>query len=308
MMVILRETRQARYERAGWWLAHGVDVVPLKPQSKELQPGYGARKAHITDHDFARRWFLNTDANLGVVLGGSTGLAVADWDAVPAYEDWCARGGAPEVTLVERTVRGYHWFFMTAGIASAVGPGCEVKTRGVCMVAPSVHPTGQIYQLVQAAPIVTLTAARAAALFPFLSARLPGAPLVPTRTKPVDRGVIARIKAVRPIVAELQAAGIALQPAGQTAWVGRCPFHDDQTPSLWVNPVSGLWGCNRPDCRAAGIHDVINFRALWRGVSNQAAIRQLAAEFLSPLPQASFRMTRLSDAPATPEANERVVS
>ena len=307
-MVILRETRQARCERACWWLEHGVDVVPLKPQSKELQPGYGARKAHITDSDFARRWFLNTDANLGVVLGGPTGLAVADWDAAPAYAGWCARVGAPEVTLVERTARGYHWFFMTAGIASAVDPGCEVKTRGVCMVAPSVHPTGYVYHLVQEAPIVTLTAARVAALFPFLSVKPPGALPAPTRNEPAGAGVIARIKAARPIVAELQAAGITLQPAGQAAWVGRCPFHDDQTPSLWVNPVSGLWGCNRPDCRAAGIHDVINFRALWRGVSNQVAIQQLAAEFLPPLPQASLRVTRLPDVPLTSETEERMVS
>jgi hypothetical protein len=307
-MVILRGTRQARYERACWWLEHGVNVVPLKPQSKELQPGYGSRKARITDNDFARRWFLNTDANLGVVLGGPTGLVVADWDAVPAYADWCARVGAPEVTLVERTARGYHWFFRTAGIASAVDPGCEVKTRGVCMVSPSVHPTGQIYQLVQEAPIVILTAARAAALFPFLSARLPRSLPGLARTKPVDMGVIARIKAVRPIVAEMQAAGVTLQPAGQATWVGRCPFHDDQMPSLWVNPVSGLWGCNRPDCRAAGVHDVINFRAIGRGVSNQVAIQQLAAEFLPPLPQTSLRVARLPDAPATPEADERVVS
>jgi hypothetical protein len=307
MTVILRETRQARYERACWWLAHGVDVVPLKPQSKELQPGYGARKAHITDRDFARRWFLNTDANLGVVLGGPTDLAVADWDAASAYAGWCIRVDAAEATLVERTARGYHWFFMTAGFASVVGPGCEVKTRGVCMVAPSVHPTGQVYQVVQAAPIVTLTADRVAALFPFLSARPPGTPPAPTRAEPVDKGVIARIKAARPICAELQAAGIILQPAGQATWVGRCPFHDDQTPSLWVNPASGLWGCNRPDCCAAGVHDVINFRALWRGVSNQMAIQQLAAEFLPPLPQASLRVTRLPDVPLTSETEERMV-
>ena len=47
-MTTLRETRQTRYERACWWLAQGVEVVPLMPQSKELQPGYGARTARIT--------------------------------------------------------------------------------------------------------------------------------------------------------------------------------------------------------------------------------------------------------------------
>jgi hypothetical protein len=41
-----------------------------------------------------------------------------------------------------------------------------------------------------------------------------------------------------------------------------------------------LWGCNRPDCRAAGVHDVIDFRAFWRRIPNRAAIRQLADEVL----------------------------
>ena len=63
-------------------------------------------------------------------------------------------------------------------------------------------------------------------------------------------------------------------------YVGLCPFHDDHAPSLWVYPPSGLWGCNKPSCQAAGIHDVINFRALAHGLTNSMAIRQLAAEGL----------------------------
>ena len=283
--------RHARYERACWWLEHGVEIVPLKPQTKELQPGYGSRKARITDIRFADQWFLNTDANLGVVLGGPTGLAVADWDDLRAYEAWRVHDDTPDETLIERTARGYHWFFVTAGCASATGNGCEVKTRGVCMVTPSVHPTGMIYRLTQEAPIVTLTAERAGVLFPFLSAT-PRPASAPSRNHPNQgnaaplpgTGVITRIKAARTIVAEMQAAGITLRPASQTAWVGLCPFHADHTPSLWVNPGSGLWGCNRPGCQAAGIHDVINFRALWRGISNRAALQQLAAEFLPSLP------------------------
>jgi hypothetical protein len=78
----MRDLRRERCERACWWLDRGVEVVPLKPQSKELQPGYGSHKARIADVAFAHRWFLNTDANLGVALGGSAGLVVADWDSV----------------------------------------------------------------------------------------------------------------------------------------------------------------------------------------------------------------------------------
>lgn len=290
-MVTVREARHARYERACWWIEHKIELVPLKPRSKELQPGYGARKAHIADVASARKWFLNTDANLGVVLGGPTGLAVADWDDPHDYESWCARIGTPTETLVERTARGYHWFFVSAGFTSAAGNGCEVKTSGVCMVSPSVHPSGTIYHIVQAAPIITLKDERARTLFPFLSASprdaapLPagGTPEKGIQAWPLDSGVVARIKAVRTIVAEMKAAGIELRPGGQAALVGLCPFHADHSPSLWVNPARGLWGCNRPGCLAAGIHDVINFRALWRGISTLAAIQQLAHEFLPPV-------------------------
>lgn len=33
-------------------------------------------------------------------------------------------------------------------LPSAVGDECEFKTSGVCMVAPSVHPSGVIYRIV----------------------------------------------------------------------------------------------------------------------------------------------------------------
>lgn len=290
-MVTLHKARQARYERACWWIEHEIELVPLKPRSKELQPGYGARKAHIADVASARQWFLNTDANLGVVLGRPTGLAVADWDAPHDYESWRACVGALTETLVERTARGYHWFFVSAGFTSATGNGCEVKTNGVCMISPSVHPTGMTYHIVQDAPIITLKDERARTLFPFLSASPHNVASIPAgstqekgiHARTMDSGVVARIKAARSIVAEMEAAGIELRPGGQATLVSLCPFHADHSPSLWVNPDSGLWGCNRPGCLAAGIHDVINFRALRRGISNLAAIQQLAHEFLPPL-------------------------
>jgi len=283
------DARQVRYERACWWIEHSVHVVPLKPRSKELQPGYGARKAHIVEMVFARKWFLNTEANLGIVLGGPAGLTVADWDDPRDYEAWCACTGLATETLIERTARGYHWFFMSVGLASATGDGCEVKTRGVCMVSPSVHPTGMVYHIVKDAPIVTLEGEQARTLFPFLSAVPQDLAPLPATSMPgnrspaqvTSRGVIARIKAARSIVAEMEAAGIELRVGGQATLVGLCPFHADHSPSLWVNPDSGLWGCNRPDCPAAGVHDVINFRALRCGISNAAAIKQLANEFLA---------------------------
>lgn len=289
----VRNLRQERYERARWWLSHGVEVLPLKPRSKELQPGYGSWRAHISDVVLARQWFLNTDANLGVVLGGEAGLIVVDWDDVRDYETWRNATGATVDTLTERTARGYHLFFIGEGPRSAVGDGCEFKATGACAVSPSVHPSGVVYRIVNDTPIVYVGEERLRVLFPFLSDshgrdERDRSQAIPTESAPgglkrhasAGGGVIDRIKAMRSTVDEMNAAGIRLRQAGDDAVVGLCPFHDDHRPSLWAYPDSGLWGCNKPSCPAAGVHDVINFRALARGVSNTAAIRQLADEFL----------------------------
>jgi hypothetical protein len=276
------DLRRMRFERACWWLEQGVSIVPLKPRSKELQPGYGARSAHITDRDFAHKWFLNTDANLGVVLGGPADLIVADWDDMQDYGVWYKTVGATIDTFTERTLRGYHLFFRGSGLTSATGKGCEFKAGGVCMVSPSVHPSGMVYRTTNNVPIMTIDSDQALTLFPFLSERLPrsGDEGKMTKTRPTSGGVVARIKAVRSILEEMDIAEVKLRRGGRAALVGLCPFHEDHSPSLWVNPQSGLWGCNKPGCVAAGTHDVINFRALRRGISNREAIKQLADEFL----------------------------
>jgi hypothetical protein len=278
-----RSMRLLRYWQAYWWLARGVHILPLKPRSKHLQPGYGPRQAHISDPALARQWFLNTDANLGVLLGGAAGLAVADWDDPHSYRLWRTSLGADVVTFIEQSPRGYHLFFFGSELPSASGDGCEFKSRGVCAVFPSIHPSGVLYRLTCPAPIAWLDPDSARQLFPFLSRARTAKTSTALETSSrllAQGGLIERIKAARPIQDEIVAAGVALRPAGSNTLVGLCPFHDDHSPSLWLNPVSGLWGCNRPDCPAAGVHDVINFRALLRGISNRAAIKLLADELL----------------------------
>jgi hypothetical protein len=149
------------------------------------------------------------------------------------------------------------------------------------MVSPSLHPSGFVYRVIDHAPVASIDALTARRLFPFLSMSGPKNTSRPETSlvSPSAGSVIVRIKATRSTRDEMAAAGISLQPAGANL-VGLCPFHDDHSPSLWLNPQSNLWGCNRPDCPASGIHDVINFRALIRHISNRAAIRQLADEFL----------------------------
>ena len=61
---------------------------------------------------------------------------------------------------------------------------------------------------------------------------------------------IARLKRETDLVALVQAAGVALRRHGADL-VGRCPFHDDQGPSLVVTPSKQLWHCLGA-CQAGG--------------------------------------------------------
>jgi DNA primase len=40
----------------------------------------------------------------------------------------------------------------------------------------------------------------------------------------------------------VEAQGIELKQHGAD-WIGRCPFHDDRTPSFVVSPKKNLWHC-----------------------------------------------------------------
>jgi DNA primase catalytic core len=80
------------------------------------------------------------------------------------------------------------------------------------------------------------------------------------------------IKRTTDLVAVIEAHGVALKKEGRD-YIGLCPFHDDQKPSLRVTPGKGLWRCM--SCEAAG--NVIQFVAKKENVSDrEAALRLLA--------------------------------
>ena len=53
---------------------------------------------------------------------------------------------------------------------------------------------------------------------------------------------IEQLKETTDLRALIEAHGVTLVRHG-VDWHGRCPFHDDRTPSLVVSPVKGLWHC-----------------------------------------------------------------
>jgi DNA primase len=85
-----------------------------------------------------------------------------------------------------------------------------------------------------------------------------------------------------------------LRRAGASEFVGRCPFHDERTPSFGVNPIEKVYYCF--GCQASG--DVFKFVMETEGLDFPGALQTLADRFGVELqtededPQASQRRRR----------------
>ena len=82
---------------------------------------------------------------------------------------------------------------------------------------------------------------------------------------------IERLKGETDLVALVEAAGVKLEKRGADR-VGRCPFHDDQTPSLVITPGKNLWRCFGA-CDVGG--DAVAWVMKCEGVSFRHAVELL---------------------------------
>jgi len=82
---------------------------------------------------------------------------------------------------------------------------------------------------------------------------------------------VARLKRDIPLLGLVQAAGVELKRHGAN-WLGRCPFHEDRTPSLVITPSKNLWHCLGA-CQAGG--SVIDWVMRTERVSFRHAVERL---------------------------------
>lgn len=86
----------------------------------------------------------------------------------------------------------------------------------------------------------------------------------------IEKERIETIKTQTDIIALIESRGITLKKNGK-GYVGRCPFHDDKTPSLSVSPNENLFQCF--GCGASG--DVIRFVEMFDKVNFKEAVKRL---------------------------------
>jgi Bifunctional DNA primase/polymerase, N-terminal len=266
-----------KLERARWWLRQGVKLLPCQPKSKSIVAGFGSRLRQVTTEPEAAPWWGERSANMAIVLG--RGLVAADFDVADEYWRWVMGAGAGVKTYTELTARGAHVIFSGEGLPSGAGAGCEFKSSGAVLVAPSVHPSGILYRVLCDLPPQKLSIDEALSLFPFLAKPKPKSPKPSTPAAASGRmNMLDTIKSNISVVSELEAAGVRQWAAYSFSLTACCPFHQDEHPSLWAMPHVGVWGCNAPSCKAHGKHDVVNARALRRGITVPEAIREMWAE------------------------------
>ncbi len=74
---------------------------------------------------------------------------------------------------------------------------------------------------------------------------------------------------------------VPLKPAGKGRWKGLCPFHNEKTPSFYVDEHKGMFYCF--GCKAGG--DVFKFVQMIEGVDFREALERLAQETGVELPE-----------------------
>lgn len=138
--------------------ALGLNVIPLKPQSKEPDCEWKPYQSKRVTGEELRTWFGNgVSRNAGVVLGAVSGVVVIESDT-PEAEAWCAVH-LPPTPMMTGSLRGRHRYYRRPGNAPLPATftvntlTIEVKRDGQYVVAPgSVHPSGHVYTEIEPWP------------------------------------------------------------------------------------------------------------------------------------------------------------
>lgn len=137
--------------------AMGLGIIPMKRRQKipSVKTWQNYQSERATEGTI-RRWFKDGKSNLAVVLGSVSGNLIArDFDDLQAYLTWTRQFPAWADTLpTVETSRGRH-VYATADVDDirqrfgksiiTMGDG-ELRAAGLCVLPPSVHPSGAIYR------------------------------------------------------------------------------------------------------------------------------------------------------------------
>ncbi len=134
------------------YLKHGFSVIPLRPRGKEpLIPWTEFQKRRASEAE-VKSWFVRwPEANIGIVSGKISGIAVIDLDGTEGFNSCSALGLVS--TCISITGRGKHLWYKLPSVqdivtnAVRIKPGIDIRGEGGFVVAPpSIHESGRRYR------------------------------------------------------------------------------------------------------------------------------------------------------------------
>lgn len=283
-------------QQAQFWKKLGIATIPIRYKDKRPElKSWQEFQTRLPTNTELSRWFSGPFHNLGVVVGWRN-LVVIDFDNDTEYARWQLWIAKRPIyrwirqTLQVKTARGVHVYVTTAHPAqNAKLPGIDVKAQGGYVLAPpSVHPSGIEYSVCSGTLPVRIEALSdiLPAELLALHTQLPKSsfsvvsPVALTATddpwakvsQPFepDRDLIEQIKQCY----RIQDFFTRVVPRKDRWAMTNCPFHDDKSPSMWVDLERQICGCFA-GCTSQP-YDVIDLYARLHNLSIQDAIKVMA--------------------------------
>lgn len=277
---------------AEWVFDRGVSIFPLLlGQKTTFLKSWKPYQDRLPNPGELLSWFTKPN-NLAVVCGWQ-GLTVIDFDMHnPGDPDWYPLWRAvcnlPETYEVATGLGRHVYFFLEEPTKSVDLAWCEIKASGRYVVGePSIHPTGAMYSGngLEIARVKSIEDIIPDELMKLKNNTLesPVAPIGRIASAPLDDPWVIAInpppsvdwiKAIKSHYRILEDYFPNAKPSGRGYYMDRCPLHDDQNPSLSINPIGNTCKC-MAGCNGGKTMDVINLHARLHGWSEKTAIDDL---------------------------------
>ena len=289
------------YDWALIFALNGIATFPVRYRDKRpRERKWEQYKKTLPSIDQIAKWFAGGNMhNYGVVMGWN-GLAVLDFDDMSAFYEWNLwtlglDDGHPAQRLAEtafsvKTSRGIHLYYRTDedGHNRHVH-GIDIKRSGYVIGPGSTHPTGAKYEATNALNIPHIETLESI-LPPEWYEQLQNAPepeisgsvsIPQLSDNPFDiasssvfygqgQSMIEQIKERIP----LQSLLSNVTPSSNGYVMAACPFHDDDSPSFWIDTKRKIGNCNK--CQFPKPLDIVNVYAKMQGITDAEAVRVLA--------------------------------
>lgn len=287
------------YEWSKLFLEMGISVFPVHYRSKQPSVKWEKYQTELPTEQDLKRWFYGGSLHSYGVVAGWHDLVILDFDSMDRYHEWNLWtlqihteyvGLASELAFRVRTSRGVHIYLSIPGVKqNSHIEGLDIKAHGYVLGPQSTHPNNTIYTARDESIIIPE--------IPSLEHVLPGEWLeqmthldepsqvitqyglspqssdpFDTASNPLDHDtdLIQQIRQRHTIQSFLQ--GVT---KGKPGWsMASCPFHDDKTPSFWIDEKRQIANCNK--CQFPRPFDVINLYARIHRVTDKEAIQILA--------------------------------